>query len=129
MKSREFIKEGNTNSLQDDVAAALPATYTIPALQNQDPYKQYRFGVAIAKAKGKKASDNEPAFAASSPWGENQVVVSYSNTVEEFIDDALEEIGLSPRDKRLISTPKSEETKTVNKMSPVCRPKRNQYGV
>ena len=35
---------------------------------------------------GKKDSDNNSAFAASSPWGENQVVVSYSNSVDEFID-------------------------------------------
>ena len=121
MRAREFIiKESRTGSLQDDSAAALPATYAIPALQNQDPYKQYRFGVAIATAKGRKADNSiGQDFEASSPWGENQIIVSYSNTVDDYIDDALKLVGLSPSDKKLISTPHSEETKDVNTKSPV----------
>ena len=125
MRAKEFITEDN--SLQDDVAAALPATYVIPKLQNQDAYLQYRFGLAIAKAKANKESGQD--FQPTSPWGENQVIVSYSNSIDEYIDDALKDIGLSPSDKKLISTPKSEETKTVNTNSPVAKPKRNKYGV
>lgn len=126
MRAREFITE-NTNSLQDDVAAALPQTYAIPSLQNQDPYRQYRFGVAIAKAKGQKHVDQN--YSAESPWGENLIVMGFGNTVDEYIDDALKEVGLSPRDKRLLTTPRSEETKTVNKISPVAKLKKNRYGV
>ena len=129
MRAREFITE-NT-SLQADVAAALPATYVIPALQNQDPYLQYRFGVAIAKSRsmdGREPKAGEQ-FGSTSAWGENQVIVSYSNTMDEYIDDALRDVGLSPSDKRLISTAKSEETKTVNKTSPVPARRPNRYGV
>ena len=115
MRAKEFIAEGSL--LQDEVAAALPMTYTIPALQNQDPYKQYRFGIAIAKAKGQK--DSKQQITAASPWGENLVVVGFGNTVDQYIDDALRAIGLSPSDKKLITTPDSEESKTVNKTSPV----------
>ena len=121
----------NEGLLEKDVAYALPATYVIPALQNQDPYKQYRFGVAIAKAKGQK--HNDPAenqeYQTESAWGENQIIVSYSNIIDEYIDAALKDIGLSPSDKRLISTERSEENPSVNKNSPVAKPKRNQYGV
>lgn len=129
MRAREFITEAST--LQADVAAALPATYVIPKLQNQDPYLQYRFGVAIAKAKGSRAMDPGPEedFGSTSVWGENQVIVSYSNSIDEYIDDALKNIGLSPSDKRLISTPRSEETSTVNKTSPVPARRTNRYGV
>lgn len=129
MRAREFIME--SSSLQDDVAAALPATYVIPRLQNQDPYLQYRFGVAIAKAKGSRVRDASPEedFGSTSAWGENQVIVSYSNSIDEYIDDALKNIGLSPSDKRLISTARSEETSSVNKTSPVPARQTNRYGV
>ena len=53
MRAHEFISEGRIGSIAPDVARALPATYVIPELPNQDPYLQYRFGVAMASAKGK----------------------------------------------------------------------------
>ena len=127
MRAKEFITEG-VNSMQDDVARALPMTFAIPELRTNDPYKQYRFGIAIAKAKA-SGEDSVQDFGAESVWGNNMVVVGYSNTVDQYIDKALEEIGLSASDKKLISTPRSEETNTVNKSSPVAKPKRNKYGV
>lgn len=130
MRIRDIINEAASGSLQPDVAASLPATYVIPKLQNQDPYRQYRFGVAIARAKSQKSANNDTVdYEPSSAWGENQVIVSYSNTIDEYIDAALQEIGLSPADKRLISTPRSEETATVNRQSPVPARRPNRYGV
>ena len=72
MRAREFIRESRTGSLQDDVAKALPATWVIPKLPNQDPYKQLRFGVAIAAAKGAKdrAKEGDVPFAPQTSWGE-----------------------------------------------------------
>lgn len=128
MRAREFIKEDATHSLQDDVARALPMTYTIPSLQNQDPYKQYRFGIAIAKAKS-TGEESHQEFQSETPWGENLVIVGYGNTTDQYIDAALAEIGLGPGDKKLITTPRSEETTTVNKSSPVANIKRNKYGI
>ena len=52
MRAREFVSEGRTGTITRDVGLALPGAFKIPALQNNDPYKQYRFGVAIAGAKG-----------------------------------------------------------------------------
>lgn len=124
MRAREFVTETRTGSIQDDVACALPATYVLTKLQNQDPYLQYRFGVAIAQAKGRRGRNQagEPdrhPFAPRSTWGENQIVVSYDPNIEEWIDEALREIGQSPSDKRLISTMRSEETDDVGKVSPI----------
>lgn len=121
MKASEFIVEGRTGSIQDDVARALPATYAIPALPNQDPYKQYRFGVAIAAAKGQsaRAKDGEPAFAPQTAWGENEIVVSFDPHIDEWLDAALELVGLTPADKKMISTRTSEEGTDVDKTSPV----------
>lgn len=128
MRAKEFINEAREGSIQDDVADALPTTFAIPALQNQDPYKQYRFGVALAKAKGTKAADT-PNFEPRTAWGENAIVVAYDNESEVMVDQALKDVGLSSGSKRLISTPRSEEAKDVNKVSSVAKPKRNKYGV
>lgn len=119
MRASEFITEGRTGSIQDDVAKALPATYAIPELKNQDPYLQYRFGVAIAGAKGakKRNEDNVPEFNKETPWGENEIIVSYGIDMDDVINDALRELGMSG--KRRLSTPNSEETTDVSKKSPV----------
>lgn len=113
------IYEGKTGALQPDVAAALPATYAIPELKNQDPYLQYRFGVAMAGAKGRKQreKDGVSTYNKESLWGENEIVVSFDPNIDEYIDDALNQMGL--KGKRLISTNKSEETGDVGKKSPI----------
>lgn len=130
MRAKEFIKEGRHGSLQPDVAAALPATYVIPALRNQDPYLQYRFGIALAQARARLSKENPPTeFEAESTWGENAVIVSYSNTTKDIIDDALKQVGLSPSDKKLITSAKSEEIKDVSTVSPVAKIKKNRYGI
>lgn len=126
MRAKEFIIEGREGSMQDDVAAALPSTFSIPSLQNQDPYLQYRFGVALAKAKGSQNHDTPP-FAPRSDWGENAIVVAYDKESELMIDQALRDTGSGS--KKLISTPKSEEAKDVSVKSPVSKTKRNRYGV
>lgn len=113
------IYEGRTGSLQPDVAAALPATYSIPELKNQDPYLQYRFSVSMAGAKGRaqREQDGVPPFNTESAWGENEIVVSFDPDIEKYIDDALQQMGI--RGKKLISTRKSEEAKSVGKTSPI----------
>lgn len=121
MRAREFVIESRVGSLQDDVARALPATYVIPALTNQDPYKQLRFGVAMAAAKGAadRAKEGDQAFSPQSAWGENQIVMTFDPSAENFIDQALTMVGLKPSDKRMISTMTSEEGKNVDTRSPV----------
>ena len=122
MRAWEFITEDHVGTIQSDVARALPATYSIPALPNQDAYKQYRFGVAIAGAKGaaERAKDGVPAFQNNSAWGENEIIVSFDPHVGDYIDDALRQMGMSPSDKKLISTVKSEESADVVTRSPVA---------
>lgn len=126
MRAKEFITESGEGSLQDTVAAALPSTFVIPSLPNQDPYLQYRFGVALAKAKG-SAQHDVPEFAARSAWGENAIVVAYDKESEIMIDQALKD--MTAGSKKMISTPRSEEIKSVNISSPVAKTKRNKYGV
>ena len=122
MRAREFISEGKTGSITRDVGLALPGAFKIPALKNQDPYLQYRFGVAIAGAKGaaQRAKDDVPDFdGAESVFGENEIVVSYDPHVVDYIHDALRAMGLPPSDAKRIGTQKSEEAPDVMKTSPV----------
>ena len=55
--------------------------------------------------------------------------MSYDPNATEWLDAALEMVGLSPSDKKLISTPTSEEGKNVDTKSPVPTRKTNKYGV
>lgn len=125
MRAKEFIKEdidGRTGSITYDVGRALPGAYKIPALKNQDPYLQYRFGVALAGAKGAKqrAKDGVPPFdGKESVFGENEIVVSYDPHVGEYIKDALTAMGMPASDAVQIGTLKSEEMPEVTKVSPV----------
>ena len=124
MRAREFITEVTITPLTSDVARELPGTYTISALPNSDFYKQYRFGVAMAGAKGARArasqDDKLPPYASATEWGENMVVTdSMDPELAGDIDYALGEIGLSGGSKKLISTRTSEESTTVDKTSPI----------
>ena len=122
MRAKEFITEERA-ALSVDVARALPGTYIIPGLPNSDFYKQYRFGVALAGARGQleRVQDSIPPynFEKETPWGENMIVSSYMDgEIEKDIDYAMKETGV-PGTKVLISTNKSEEAADVDKTSPV----------
>ena len=122
MRAKEFITEGRTGTITRDVGLALPGAFKIPALKNQDPYLQYRFGVAIAGAKGaaQRANDHVPPFdGKESVFGENEIVVSYDPHVKDYIHDALRSMGMPPSDAIQIGTMASEEAPDVDKVSPV----------
>ena len=120
MRAKEFINEQRV-PLSADVARAIPGTFTIPELPNSDFYKQYRFGVAIAGARGaEQRKEDGPAynFSKDTPWGENMIVSSYMDpNIGDTIDYALSEIGL--QGKTLISTMDSEEAVDIPKASPI----------
>jgi hypothetical protein len=122
MRAREFISEGRTGSIAPDVGRALPGAFKIPKLQNTDPYHQYRFGVAIAGAKGaaQRARDGvEPFDGPDSVFGENEIIISYDPHVVDYIHDALKTMGMSPGDAVQIGTMASEEATDVDTRSPV----------
>ena len=124
MRAKEFITETSVTPLTNDVARELPGVYTIGALPNSDFYKQYRFGVAMAGAKGARVraeqDDTVAKYTAATEWGENMVVMDYMDAeLPNDIDYALGEIGLNGNSKKLISTRASEESKTVDKTSPI----------
>jgi hypothetical protein len=121
MRAKEFIREGRTGSFTADVGRALPGAFKIPALKNQDPYLQYRFGVAIAGAKGaaQRAQDGVAPFSRESVFGENEIIVSYDPHVVDYIHDALKSMGMPASDAVQIGSMGSEEATDVDKVSPV----------
>lgn len=124
MRAKEFINEAARIALSQEVSRALPGTYTIPGLPNSDFYKQYRFGVALAGARGQieRTNDGIPPykFEKETPWGENMIVSSYMDgDIASDIDYAMKEVGIGANDKKIISTMKSEESVDVDKNSPI----------
>lgn len=122
MRAREFITEA-TGSILPDVQKTLPAAWVIDKLQNNDFYAQYRFGVALAGAKGKaqREKDNVPKYSRETTWGENEIVVSYAGVeaLETYLNDALREMDLPPSAAKLVTTKKSEEPQDTGIKSPV----------
>lgn len=121
MRAKEFLTEQELDHVHDylEVAAkSLPYTYVIPELPNNDFYKQYRFGVAIAAVRGDQGKDhNIPEFHAESSWGEQQIVSSFDPSIGQVIDKALHKIGL--KGKKQVSTPSSDEFGDTKKASPI----------
>jgi hypothetical protein len=125
MRAREFINEQKLSDVHDglDVAAkALPNTFVLPELKNQDFYDLYRFGVAIADVRGnmgdvKNIDPYKPEFRAETTWGENQIVSSFDPNIGKVIDQALKKVHKSG--KRAVSTPGSQEFDDTLKQSPI----------
>lgn len=124
MRAREFISEQKLSDVHDglDVAdRALPNTFIIPSLKNQDFYDLYRFGIAIAAVRGEQGTDNintyKPEFEAESSWGEHQVVSSFDPNVGEVIDKALAKVN--KHGKKAVSTASSDEMNDTEYISPI----------
>ena len=126
MRAKEFITETALNKVHDglDIASmALPNTYVIPELKNNDFYDLYRFGVAIAAVRGESGHDSvqsglEPNFRAESSWGEHQVVSSqFDKELGKTIDQALQKVGKSG--KKSVSSFGSNEMSDTVTQSPI----------
>jgi hypothetical protein len=96
-------------------------TYVLPGLSSQDPYKTYRFGVALARARANSALEQDGVvdpFAAEGAFGELAVVSGFDSGVEAIIDQALTMTD-TPGGKVLVGSKSSEEPATVSTKSPV----------
>ena len=120
MRAREFVRE--QRELPDEVKEPLQNTFVIPGLSAADPYRNYRFGVAIARARSDAKPDDvnptRPEWTAETAFGEHGIVVGFSSNVDPVIDAALK-MTKTPGGKKLVSTAKSEEPAFVDKASPV----------
>jgi hypothetical protein len=122
MKAKEFIVESS------EVSNSLPGVYIQPQLRNQDPYLQYRYGMAVAAARAYKNGDlNGSTFKKETNWSENLIQIMFAKEDEETIQLASELFGVSP--VKISNSKSEEEEKSINKASPVAKPKRNKFGI
>lgn len=120
MRAREFVIE--QRELPPEVKEPLKNTFVLPGLSAADPYKNYRFGVAMARARSDQATDDvnpeRPSWSAETPFGEHAVIVGFNNNVDPVIDQALK-MTKTPGGKKLVSSAASEEPDFVKSTSPV----------
>lgn len=117
MRAREFITE-QMGKLDPSQQGAMPNTYVIPGLTSQDPYKTYRFGLALARARAEDDSQDLPEFAQEGAFGEYAVISSLENE-DEFIDRALRLAGVKGGKKLVGSRQSHEVATTTNTKSPI----------
>ena len=120
MRAREFVTE--QRDLPPETKDPMRDTYTLPGLSAADPYKSYRFGVAIARARSEYRKDDVnphmPEWSAETAFGEHAVVAGFNNGVAKIIDAALKMTN-TPGGKKAVSTLPSEEPNFVDIQSPV----------
>ena len=120
MRAREFITEQAT--LPPEQADPMNHVFVLPGVPSSDPYKIYRLGVAMARARSDAGTQdpipNMPEWSAQAAFGEDAVIGGFNASVEPIIDQALKMSGLSA-EKIQISTPNSLEPALVNHVSPV----------
>ena len=106
--------------LQKSAKNAIPDMNSYDYLDNNShPYMSYRFGVALAPS-----PDNE--MFPRGPIGSDFTIVDYTDAEEKIRKGAEKNLGI----KSSRNTGRgSKEIASTNKVSPVAKPKRNQYGI
>ena len=127
MRLKELLNDINLEEakqtrepLRKSAKNAIPDMNSYDYLDNNShPYMSYRFGVALAGS-----PDNE--MTPHGPIGSNFTIVDYTDADDKIRKGAERNLGI----KSSRSTGRgSKEVDDVNKISPVAKPKRNQYGV
>lgn len=120
MRAREFITE--QKDLPPEYADPMRYTYVIPGLSAADPYRNYRFGVAVARARSDAQPDdvnpNRPEWTAETAFGEHGVMIGMNQGIEQVIDQALKMTN-TPGGKKIVSSPESKEPVFVKTNSPI----------
>lgn len=120
MRAREFIVE--QKDLAPEQSAPMKQAYILPGLSSADPYKNYRFGIAIARARSDAVDDEVhlhlPDWSAETAFGEHGLIVGMNADIGPLIDTALAMTN-TPGGKKLVSTPDSEEPGFVGTTSPI----------
>jgi hypothetical protein len=119
MRAREFIIESRAD-LPVEIGAPMHDTYMLPGLRNNDAYRSYRFGVAMARARADIGGVGKdlPAWNSESALGMYGIVSGFDETVDPVIDQALKMTD-TPGGKISVSSDASEEPAYVVTRSPI----------
>lgn len=120
MRAREFIVE--QANLPKEAANPLRYTYELMGVTTADPYRTYRVGVAIARARSDAQPDDinpfRPDWSSEAALGKYAVISGVNDSVDPIIDRALAMTD-TPGGKRLVGTPISDEPDFVTHQSPI----------
>ena len=120
MRAREFLRENQ--DLPPEQSNPMRYTYVIPGLSASDPYNNYRFGVALARARSEAIKDevnpNLPEWHDETAFGEHGIVAGMTPGIAQLIDAALQMTN-TPGGKKLVSTSISTEPTFVDTVSPI----------
>ena len=122
MRAKEFVTE--QRKLPPEISEPLRYTYVLPGLSASDPYNNYRFGVAMARARSDLGTDQKqvdsflPPWEAETAFGEHGVVSGFDANVDPVIDMALK-MTKTPGGKKLVSSAESQEPAGTETTSPV----------
>jgi hypothetical protein len=126
MRAREFVIE--QRALPPEASGPMRHTYVLPGLSASDPYKNYRMGVALARARSDYASALNPAnanidpympeWSAETAFGEHAVVVGTTAGIAPVIDAALK-MTRTPGGKQPVGDAESREPDFVATQSPI----------
>ena len=124
MKINEIIVE-TKGKLPDDQQRATTGLnkFTDGNHWNSD-YTMYRLGLAAAETDGKIV----PSTDEESWVGRWKVAIPFSQADQDILDRAYDAVGAVRVDMNA-GDMRSLEAKSVNKASPVAKPKKNKYGV
>jgi hypothetical protein len=119
MRAREFVTESRAK-LPAEAAGPMHDTYMLPGLRNNDSYRSYRFGVAMARARADLGGVGKdlPAWNTESAMGMYGIIAGFDENVDPVIDLALKMTDIAGG-KIPVSTDDSEEPKSVDTVSPI----------
>jgi len=119
MRAREFVSESRAR-LPDEASYPMHDMFMLPGIRNNDSYKSYRFGVAMARARADLGgvTGDMPEFNSESALGMYGVIGGFDETVDPVIDLALKMTD-TPGGKIAVSSNASEEPPPVNTVSPI----------
>jgi len=119
MRAREFVTESRAK-LPAEAAGPMHDTYMLPGLRNNDAYRSYRFGVAMARARADLggAGKDLPKWNTESAMGMYGIVSGFDENVDPVIDLALKMTNISGG-KISVSSDDSEEPAYVDTVSPI----------
>ena len=119
MRAREFVTESRAK-LPVEAAGPMHDTYMLPGLRNNDAYRSYRFGVAMARARADIGGPGKdlPPWNSESAMGMYGIIAGFDETVDPVIDLALKMTDI-PGGKISVSSDDSEEPGYVDTTSPI----------
>ena len=120
MRAREFITE--QKNLPAEEADPLRYTYELPGLSTADPYRTYRVGVALARARSDAVADDinpyREEWSSQTALGKYAIVSGVNDSIDPIIDQALKMTD-TPGGKHMVSSPESTEPAFVQDQSPL----------